>query len=670
MAIVNMKRLALVGLSAEREKILKTLHRLGCVELSTAEKSDNTHTFTDAALIDKLETKLNRINFYFSFLKEMKVQALKLSSKYEKLYDGKKPQIAQITGDKAVITRALADYTPAKKPFVIGLPSIAYDAFDSIIEKEEELFEMISKAEALNSELIDIKSDSIRLISLMEQLAPYAEVDAKFSSIKDSAHVTFMLGLIPSNKLTVIDGIIEAFPDAEIIYFTDNKFSVVFVAAPLSMKEDILNRLTEADYTPSSFKYDINAKEKLAELEREKFVLEVNKERIVLEATGLEIGMSDIKTLYDYYLLELKKAEADESFRFTESSFTLEGWFPGEIEEKLTAILNKDFTVYIEIREAREEEAVPTLNRNNKFVTPYQDITNMYSVPNYREIDPNPIMAIFYFIFFGIMVSDAGYGLILTAVTLVLLKILKPKHGSGNLLFIICMGGISTFVWGVMFGGWFGVTWHPLLFDPINSAIPMLGLCLGLGVVHIMFGMGIKAVALFKEKKYLDAICNVFGWYALFIGLGLLVLPATKTFGMIIALIGFAGVLIGGGIGKKGILKKIVGGFANIYGITGYMSDILSYSRLFGLGLATGVVGLVFNQLAELVSDMVPYVGIVFAIVILIIGHTFNKAINTLGAYVHNSRLQYIEFFSKFYTGAGHQFVPFGSKTKYVYIDN
>lgn len=671
MAIVKMKKLALVGIMAERNKLLKAIHRMGCVEITTSDEFDNTRKYSDIYLKDSLMTKLSKLSFAFNFLKDTRLQAVKLKEKFLKLKSTDEPEISDAPDN----TTAIINYEPPKKAFTIGLPAVKYDKFETICDREKDLLEIVDKLEKLNGRLIDIKSDMIRLKSLMEQLEPYLEIDAAFNKFKDTKNVAVMLGLAPANKLKNIQDISDRFPEAEIMIFNAGKYLAVVTVVAIELKEDILSALVEADYSPNTFNFPVTAREKYNECIEKTTQLERLRDNIVLESTGYENFIADLEILYDYYNLELKKAEADDNFRFTEASFYMEGWFPEEAEQRIDRLHDK-FTVYIETREPKEKEIVPTLTKNSGMVSPYEDITNMYSVPDYREADPNPFVAIFYFIFFGIMVSDAGYGIILALGAYILYRYAKPRKGEGKLLIVIAMGGVSTFIWGAMFGGWFGINLKPLLFNPMDNPLGMLGLSLGLGLLQIMFGMGIHAVALFRQRKYLDAIFNVFGWYAVFLGLGVYALSlapklcALKNVGFIIAIIGVLGVFLGGGLEKKGILKKVGGGLGNLYNVTGLMSDILSYSRLFGLGLATGVVGMVLNQLASVAVELLSYAGYIVAIPLLIGGHIFNIAINTLGAYVHNSRLTYIEFFSKFYTGAGHQFVPFGSNTKYIYIEN
>ena len=241
-------------------------------------------------------------------------------------------------------------------------------------------------------------------------------------------------------------------------------------------------------------------------------------------------------------------------------------------------------------------------------------------------------------------------------------------------------GGISTFIWGMIFGGWFGETWHPLIpsLVPMENPMGVLILALGLGVVHIMYGMAINGVRLIKQKKYIESIVETWDWFFIYIGLFLfagnmllkLNSEGMKIAGLTLAGIGLATLLILGGHGKKGF-GRIFGGVAKLYDIVNFLSDVLSYSRLFGLGLATGIVGMVFNQIGMVMVDLLSFnivgsiIGWIVAIVVMVAGHVFNIGINTLGAYVHDCRLQYIEFYGKFYQGGGHLFNPLGAKIKY-----
>ena len=338
-----------------------------------------------------------------------------------------------------------------------------------------------------------------------------------------------------------------------------------------------------------------------------------------------------------------------------------------------------------EIREPEEGEKPPTYVEDNAVVEPYQSVTNMFSAPAYREINPNPFVAFFFFIFFGMMLADAVYGLILTVFTGIVLAKQRPPKGQASLIKIIFMGSISTIIWGVVFGSYFGFSAKDLgiwcWFNPIDEPMKMLYLSLAMGIFQMCFGLGINMVAMFRQKKPLDAISGTLSWYFMLIGLAMafgsslitaITMPAwVKTAGYVLLIVGVVLLMISGALHKKGA-KKVSGALGSLYGIVNFFSDLMSYTRIFGLGLASAVIGMVFNEIGDVVMNLIPVkaIGIVAMAIVLLIGHVFNIGINTLGAYVHNSRLQFVEFFGKFYTGGGELFRPLGSEMKYYYISN
>ena len=315
---------------------------------------------------------------------------------------------------------------------------------------------------------------------------------------------------------------------------------------------------------------------------------------------------------------------------------------------------------------------MPILLKQNSLTEPFQAITDLYSTPSVNDIDPTPFLAPFYFIFFGLMLSDAAYGLILSVGSFILLKHYRLEGMMKRLVKMFMFCGISTFFWGVLFGGWFGDMFgiSPAWFNPVEEPMTLLVFSLILGGIHIFVGMGLKAYILLRNGQAIDAICDIFLWYFLLIGivvfaLGSSIAPIATEIGKWMSIIGAVGIVLTGGRSKKGI-GKITGGLGSLYGITSYLSDVLSYSRLLALGLATGVVSQVINTLGKMVGGGV--IGVIVMIVVFIIGHVFNLAINTLGTFVHSSRLQYVEFFGKFFDGGGTPFNPFSRKTKYVEI--
>ncbi len=309
----------------------------------------------------------------------------------------------------------------------------------------------------------------------------------------------------------------------------------------------------------------------------------------------------------------------------------------------------------------------------------------MYSLPSRHDIDPTKLLAPFYFIFFGMMLSDAAYGIIMAVGCWYILKKFKLEGMTYRMIKMFFYCGISTFIWGALFGGWFGdfipvaaktlfdvdIVIKPIWFDPMAEPMKLLIFSLILGGIHLFVGMGIQAYMFIRDGHPLDALFDIGLWYVLLIGLVLFgiggsVAPVMVTVGKVMSIVGAVGILLTGGRKKKGIFGKITGGLGSLYGITSYLSDVLSYSRLLALGLATGVVAKVINTLGSLAGGGVK--GAIVLLLAFVIGTVFNIAINALGAFVHSCRLQYVEFFGKFYTGGGRPFEPFERKTKYIKI--
>jgi V/A-type H+-transporting ATPase subunit I len=335
---------------------------------------------------------------------------------------------------------------------------------------------------------------------------------------------------------------------------------------------------------------------------------------------------------------------------------------------------------YIEVEQPGQGEEYPILLDNPKFVRPFEAITSMYSQPSINDIDPTLIMTPFYIIFFGIMVGDFAYGLIITAILGALIHKLKPGGTSGSIIWILFWGGVSTAVWGAVFGSYFGnlpqalgswlfgegygVKFLGLWFDPLSDPMLMLIFSMFLGALHLFTGMGVKMYSLLRSGQIFEAIFDVGSWYILLVGLPLLFLGIFP--GMYLAILGAAMIVLTNGRSAKNPITKFLSGLLSLYGATGYLGDVLSYSRLLALGMATGVIAAVVNTMATLNAP--GFVSAIACIAIVAFGTAFNIAINMLGAFVHTCRLQYIEFFGKFYEGGGEQFKPFRIKTKYVRV--
>ena len=393
---------------------------------------------------------------------------------------------------------------------------------------------------------------------------------------------------------------------------------------------------------------------------------------------------ADLLFLSDYLAMKIERYRALDEVLFSKKTIFLEGYLPEREAERITNKLDRAFTTHIEVKDPLPDEEIPVLLKNNAFASPVEDITAAYSLPSKADVDPNPVMAFFYYLFFGMMLSDAAYGVLMVAGISFLLLFRKPEgQARQNLLkFLYC--GLSTIFWGAMFGSWFGnvvytvsttffghtVSLNPVWFDPVHNPLQLLIFSLILGFCHVMAGMILKFYMLCKQGNWKDALLDIGMWWVVFAGIFILLLslifpgmPVLQNVGLWVMAAGGAGLILTQGRSSKSIAGKIIGGIASLYSITGYFSDVLSYSRLMALGLVTGIIGNVVNTIGSIGGRSV--VGVIMFILVFLFGHSINIGINALGAYVHGNRLQYVEFFSKFYEGGGKPFMPLTMNTKH-----
>lgn len=662
MSIVEMKKLLLVGHKSTRTSLLRALHKTGVVEISATKPTENAVPSNVDEKIREQDLKLQRLSATFDFLKEQQRIAERMAKREE------------------------LSYEPEKKKLFQPQPRVTFDEFSKFSDLEDEAMAEVTKTEDFARRLTDISSLSQKLKTEAEQVEVFRPIAAALSMFCDTKRVSVMLGTCPSDKVAAITALEE-----EREYCFVYRPEAVGRTVPLvvvclkSDSAEISVRLAELGFIKSSLTYTETAEEKSVELKDQIAKLDEERKQILLSSVEILQKIDVLRRFYDYVLVEKAKLTATSKMADTAKTFILEGWLPAEAEEKVKkAIKDVSENIVFEIREPSEGEIIPTLVRSNPIVRPYESITNMYSVPAYTDLDPNPSMAFFYFLMFGIMMGDAAYGILLSILGYTFYRLKIPVPGKGSLYLIIAMGGISTIVWGALFGSWFGldvsgtflekIKW----FSPMDDPITMLVLSLAIGMFQLMFGILMRGIKMAKRKEWQGVLGESVSWLMVFGGLIMFALAsfvpaisAIKNAGIYVALSGVGLILIFGGWQKKGF-GRAIGGIPKLYDAVNIVSDVLSYSRLFGLGLSGAVVGLVVDKICEVIIDILTFggvpVGIVVAAPIFIFGHVLNIGISALGAYVHNSRLQYIEYFGKFYEGSGHQFLPLGYNTKFNYI--
>ena len=453
---------------------------------------------------------------------------------------------------------------------------------------------------------------------------------------------------------------------------SDRSLRYLLVMCHGSVKERALSALRDLGFSTVSFRgMTGTAKENDKALAENLAALEKERQEIEQRIAGLGGKWEALLEASDRAAILLRREEAKSRLVGTDKVFLLEGWLPADRCAALEKAL-KPFTCAIETREPTEDEypQVPVQLKNNKLTRPLNMVTEMYSLPAYGTLDPNPLMAPFFILFYGIMMADMGYGLLMMIASVIINKKYRPKGTSGELFSLLGLCGVSTFIMGALTGGFFGdfltqlvaivspgtVFALPKLFDPLDDLTMILIGSMALGMVQIVTGMAISLIEKCKRKKFLDAFFEEITWWLVFLGIALAVLKK----GTAVLYLGCALVLLGPIVQGKG-WGKLTGVFGSVYNhVTGYFGDILSYTRLMALMLAGSVIAQVFNMLAAMPGNVVAFV------IISMLGNAMNFGLNLLGCYVHDLRLQCLEFFNKFYVDGGKPFRPMTLDTEYV----
>ena len=656
MSIVNMQRVAVIGLDTEKEKLMNQLMDFGAVELTDQSEKLSEEIWAQTASVDEdrekvisLEAKANRAE-----------QALEVIDRY---------------GD-------------IKHPLFRTRRAVKKSQMDKLIEGEEKNEKNVDYILGLNDRIHSINEKINKLIQDEAFLSPWVNYDLPLETEGTETTAVFT-GVLPVGTDTEkLNARLEEEIERVLFKVVGSDKDLIYTAAltPKERQEDVLAILKQFGVSQTAFKgYTQTVGENLKRIAGEKDVLEKQKEETAAEIAAAA-GMKDgIEEYSDILTIMLDKEKIRTKLLKTRKTFFIEGWVPEKCVPKASAILEENGCYYT-FRDPLEDEEVPVLLHNSSAVVPFEAVTEMYSLPDYRGFDPTSIFALFYAVFFGMMLSDAGYGILMAVGCFIVLKKFNLEGMTYKMIKLFFYCGISTIIWGALFGGWFGdivavfsrtflgkeVVLQPIWFNPLDDPMKLLILSLALGIVHIFIGMGIKAYMQIKEGKWLDAVCDEGFWYITILGLiawlgGGTVSTALPKVGMYMSIIGAAGLLLTGGRHNKGF-GKITGGLSNIYSITSYMSDILSYARLLALGLATGVIAQVVNTMGTLFGG--GFGGLIALVLIFILGHALNLAINALGAFIHSSRLQYVEFFGKFYLDGGEPFDPFRRKTKYIKLED
>lgn len=642
-----MKKVELIALLTDSKKIIEFLQRRGVVEISSND-DEELDTTNVTAIVGEFEKFRSTV-----------AEALEILNKY----------------------------SPEKKPVTEMFESrteVNIDTLDNPDFRLEKTLSIANEIVRSNQEIAEIEKNISQIDVKCDILKQWKNLDIPMN-FKGTSMTSAFIGTVP---FSITEDFINLFPNGsymEIISQSKEQTNL-FIVCVNDIVDEIRDLLRQNSFNSISEPENDTPSEVIERCRNERLSYENRRLELQKHIKDLSEHRKKLEISADYLQMRKDKYNAFSSLGFTEKTFVLNGYIPEKYVNSLREELEKKFTVYVDFTEPPEDEEVPVLLENSKFSAPVEGITKMYSMPSKSDVDPTPVMSFFYYLFFGMMLSDAGYGLLMLIGTTIILKKFKLDNTMKKTMTMFRNCGVSTLIWGALFGSWFGdivqvvgreyfgkeIGSIALWFQPLDDPIKLLLYSFALGILHLFLGVGVSFKMSWDDGRKLDAILDTVPVYLTILGVAPLaasiltdVPSILKTIGTYLLIAGVVLIVLTSGRSSKSIFGKFFGGLYALYNTTtGYLSDILSYSRLLALGLATGSIASVINLIGTMPENMI--VKTILLVVVFIVGHTANLAINLLGAYVHTDRLQFVELFGKFYTGGGREFNPFAINTKYI----
>ena len=661
MAVVPMQKISLLVHEGDKPDVLALLQEKGVLQITNVSETSEILKKMD---LDKegheLEYRVAELDFAIQFL-----------SRFEQK---KKGLQAMIDGDAVKLKGG-------------ELEKIA---------GEYQFSDMVERCKSMEEEMVNLKNEIKSIHSLQEKLDPWTHLAYALNTPLETDNTVALYISIAAKEWEVFK--MEAINLSDLTALTEERIIGDKIYIQIVCDKSVLNQVIALITTQKAELIDLprlegTIKDELKKLDSRLDQIKIRQDQLTKVTKDFSKELKKLRIAYDYYSWHLQQKLARRNFASTESTVLIKGWMPKKAVEPIQNDIETITTKFvITAIEPEEGEVPPVLLANKGIMKPFQSVTDIYGLPLHNEMDPTPYLAIFFIIFYGLALTDAAYGLLMFAIMFVVLKYLKIPKQSQGLIRLLMYAGIVTFVMGILFGGWASMTveqapsWLTTTnaagvkifigqkINAIESPLSVLIISLVLGFIQVWVGVLMNFIWKFKTESKKYALIDVFPWVFLLTIIGFAIsfqadlLPAGFwTPIKYLLYIGMIGIVLTQGREKKNIIAKLLSGVLGLYNLVGYLSDVLSYSRLLALGLATSIIGLAVNTIAGLVGG-VPYIGIVLAIIVLIGGHIFNIGINALGAFIHSGRLQFVEFFTKFMEGGGSAFKPLRRDSKYIQV--
>lgn len=667
MAVLEMKRIEICALKNQRKKVLEFLQRQGAVEINIPETAEE--------LFGKTDTTSARLTFEKS---------------------------SQTAANAVTVLDGVVSPEKGLPKMLAGRQAITAEQYEKTAQDASALSKKAAHILSLDKKIADSQAEVLRLEAQIEALNPWLGLDVSMRTIGTQSTSVF-IGTFPEplTEGQLKERLAVALPEVSCVEVevvsTQAQQTCAFVMCYGKYGMQVENALRSMGFTYPAAPSKLPPPQRVEELQKRIEAAKKDEVAAKDEIASYKDLRQDLLYVSDYYAMRADKYQVLGELWQSPRTFFVSGYIPAEDSAALQRQLEEKYHAFVEIQTPEEGEELPVKLKNGFFAAPVEGVVEGYSLPAKGEVDPSAVMCVFYYVLFGMMLSDAAYGILIAlGCGIVLLKFKNIEESLRKSLRMFFFCGISTTFWGVMFGSYFGdaipviartffgteITIPALWFAPLDNPMKLMLFSFLLGIIHLFTGLAVQLYQLVKRRKYADALYDVGFWYFLVGGL-IIFLLSTDMFhdmmslsfqfpailgniAVVFAAIGAVGIIATSGRESRNPGKRILKGLYGLYNVSGYLSDILSYSRLLALGLATGVIATVFNQMGSMLGGGV--MGGIFFTLVFVIGHAMNLAINLLGAYVHTNRLQYVEFFGKFYEGGGRKFQPFAAKTKYFKI--
>jgi len=635
MAIVKMKKFKLFALEKDRKSLLKELQKFSYVHFVKTKEDDES--------LKEIE-----LNQDMTIIKEKSQKVKWMLNYFSKLF----PKDTKKEIDESSVKETL---------FVL-------------VEQQASKYDFSNDYENLaniSREIDSNKEEIANLETYRKELSKWLNIKESLGNLKAFRTAKFFLGTVAKKNFEPLKDKLRNFEHTYIEEISDESSQInIMLLTSNTEEKELKNELKTYSFTETNFDFDTSFTDEYEKTKNREEELKKANEKLKEKVEKLLKLIPKLLIQKEYLDNALMRETVVSNFKATDTVNVIEGYIPLDMEEEFKKIVNKNSNKsnYLEITEVdKDDEEVPILLKNSGITGLFASITQMYALPRYNEIDPTAILSIFYWIFFGMMVADFAYGLILFILSGLALMIGKFDENKKKFLKFFFALSFSTMIWGLLYGSAFGdlIKLPTQVLDSSKDFMSIFILSIIFGAIHLVIALGIKAYILIKNGHFMDVIYDVFLWYLTLTSLIILLLAGrfglsefTKNIFIACAVIGMLGIVVFGARDAKTLVGRIGGGLYSLYGITSYIGDFVSYLRLMALGLAGGFIASAINIIVKMLVSK-GILGIILGVVVFTLGQSFNIFLSFLSSYVHTSRLTYVEFFSKFYEGGGKAFKKF-----------